>query len=349
MNKLKRGQHVLVLGGSGFIGSHLIPEFVKEGFTITNYDLFEPLAPLPEQVRDIRGDIRDRTLLASSMRGVDAVLNLAAAHHDFGVSVQTFQSVNVKGAAIITEVMEEVGVTNFCFYSSVAIYGEQEKAPSEDSPATPINEYGRTKYLAELQYRDWKKRGKDRRLLVLRPAVVFGPRNFANVYRMIDQIARGRFYPVGPGSNVKSMVYVENIVAAILWLWLQPSLHPSDTYNCVDKPDLTSAQIIEQTYTDLGKRKPLVRIPLAPAILAAKPFDAVARLTGRNLPITSARIRKIAAAETKFDSTRLLEAGFTAPLSLTTGLRRMITWYRNEGRDAEHSDHLPPAEPVIAP
>jgi nucleoside-diphosphate-sugar epimerase len=183
---------------------------------------------------------------------------------------------------------------------------------------------------------------------VVRPAVVFGPRNFANVYRMIDQIARRRFLPVGRGRNRKSMVFVTNIVQAILYLWMRPApAEGTEIYNYVDKPDLTSREIVSAVYRGLGRREPAVRLPLTPALWAAKPFDLLVRLTGRNLPITSERIEKLADLETSFLAQRVRDAGFTQPVSLPEGLATMVRWYLAEGRDAEPVVHLPPEQPVI--
>src|SRR5699024_2532924 len=152
-------------------------------------------------------------------------------------------------------------------------------------------------------------------------------RNAANMYRLIDQIARRRFLSVGAGKNEKSMVYVENIVAAIIHLWTaEPQVEP-EIINCVDEPGMTSAQIIEQVYLSLGRRPSRFHLPLKPAILTAKPLDLHAKITGKNLPITSHRIEKLGAAETVFSGRLLRTLGFTAAVPLRTGIQRMTRWY----------------------
>src|SRR5690625_7159301 len=92
--------------------------------------------------------------------------------------------------------MEHHGITNLCFYSSVAVYGEHTSPPDEHTVPDPVNDYGRTKLAAEEVYRDWEA-GGDRRALIVRPAVVFGPRNFANLYKLIRQIDRSEARRVG--------------------------------------------------------------------------------------------------------------------------------------------------------
>src|SRR5699024_10783713 len=146
------------------------------------------------------------------------------------------------------------------------VYGEPQKRPSEDSSTEPVNTYGRTKLQAEVIYKGWASEDPSRRCLILRPAVAFGPRNTANMYRLIDQIARRRFISVGSGQNEKSMVYVENIVEAIMYLWQSPPQVQPEIVNCVDEPGMTSSQIISEVYTALERRPSKFYLPLRPAV-----------------------------------------------------------------------------------
>lgn len=347
MPHISPGDRIVVLGGSGFIGSHLIPALVAAGMDVVSYDLYDAPRQLPAGVTEVRGDIRDRATLTDALRGADALVNLAAAHHDFGISPATFTSVNVDGARVITDAATEAGVRNLCFYSSVAVYGESTAAPTETTPPAPSNIYGRTKLEAEGIYRQWAGQEPGRRALIVRPAVVFGPRNAANMYRLIDQIARHRFIPVGRGRNEKSMIYVENIVQAIMFLWGAPPRTEPEIFNCVDEPNLTSGEIIAAVRSDLGRRRSRFFLPLTPAIWAAKPLDAVAKSTGKNLPITSDRIAKLGAAETSFSAALLRSVGFTPEVPLREGISRMVRWYLTTDRDPAAYIHLPPEEPVI--
>src|SRR5699024_3535485 len=133
MQYISPGDRIVVLGGSGFIGSHLIPALLSSGMSVINFDIYEPSDPLPNEVEYVRGDIRDKSALTAAFTGADAVVNLAAAHHDFGIPDTTFESVNVGGAQAVTEAMTETGIQNLCFYSSVAVYGDSEQAPTETS------------------------------------------------------------------------------------------------------------------------------------------------------------------------------------------------------------------------
>ena len=182
-----------------------------------------------------------------------------------------------------------------------------------------------------------------RRALVIRPTVTFGPGNFANMYTLIRQIARGQYWPVGEGANLKSMSYVENLVAASLFLWRRADAAPFDVYNWVEKPDLSSDAIARAVYAGLGRRYPSTPIPIGLALALALPFDAVASVTGINLPVTGARIRKLAGARTVFEASKARAAGFTPAITLSEGISRMVSWYQREGHALPIIRHLPPA------
>jgi nucleoside-diphosphate-sugar epimerase len=341
MVQLARGDHALVLGASGFIGGHLVELLVAQGVSVTNLDLFAPSRPLPEGVETVVGDVRDLDTLRAAAAGADAIINLAAAHHDFGIPTDVFESVNVDGARNVCQVAEELGIDNLCFYSSVAVYGAAGPVPDEETVPEPENDYGRTKLAAETVYERWRSAAPGRRLLVIRPAVVFGPHHFANVHRLTRQIDRGRFWPVGPGVNRKSMCSVHNLVEATWALWSAPPAREDEVYNYVDKPDLRSNEVVETIYRSLGRREPRLHVPEGLAVALAKPFDVLGRLLGKDLPITSARIRKLSSAETMFAADRVREAGFEPRVTLTEALEDFVRWYLEEGKHREPVVHIP--------
>lgn len=336
-------KHVLVTGGSGFIGRYWCERLARDGTAITNLDLVAPNW-LPEGSRDIRGDVRDPVVVREAMEGCDAVLHLAAAHHDFGLADQTYFDVNEAGARVLTDAMSELGVRQICFYSSVAVYGTVPEPRVESGPVAPDSPYGASKLAGEAVLRRWAEAGPGRQVLVIRPTAVCGPRNFANVFALMRQIHSGLYLPLGDGTNVKSLAYVENLVDASAFLWAKADLPAFDIYNYVDKPDLTSRQICDTIAESVGRRPSRWSVPLPLALLAALPFDAVSRLSGRNLPISRARVLKLAQARTCFEADKVRAAGFQPGATLVDGLRRMGAWYLEEGQFQPVVSHLPPAE-----
>lgn len=337
---------VLVTGGSGFIGRYfhelLNGRGQYGGHQTVILDLVRPEWD-PGQTPVIQGDIRDPKAVRRAMAGCDAVLNLAAAHHDFGIAESTFFAVNEGGSRVICEAADELGVRSMCFYSTVATYGEIAEPRDENAHPEPVSPYGRSKLAGEKVFAEWTSRGDGRRCLVIRPTVTFGPRNFANMYTLINQIHRRRFMPVGDGGNIKSLSYVENIVELTMFLWSKNNLPAFDVFNYIDKPDLTAKEITGQIYKSLGRREPGLHIPLELACAAAFPFDAVIKVTGKNLPISSARIRKMC-TQTKFEADKIKEAGYKPRVSLRDGIDKMVKWFLAEGRHTKAVGHRPPAE-----
>ena len=340
--------HYLVTGGAGFIGQKLCAALLARGDRVTVLDI----APLPAAgggtppTRVVRGDVRDPAAVREALTGCGAVFHLAAAHHDFGIDHATYFGVNEGGARVLCDAMDAAGVRDVCFYSSVAIFGDAPEPHDEDAPTAPNNDYGASKLAGEAVFRRWATAEPGRRALVVRPTVTFGPGNFANMYSLIRQVDSGLFLQVGAGDNVKSLSYVENLVDATLFLWDRPHTAPFEAYHWVEKPDLTSGQIASAISAALGRPTPRLRMPLGAALALAAPFDAAIRLTGRNLPISSARVRKLAADRTKFEADKVRAAGFRPRVTLDEGIRRMVAWYQTDGRRQQPVRHLPPSEPM---
>jgi GlcNAc-P-P-Und epimerase len=325
---------ICVMGGSGFIGHYFCETLRAQGHQVTILDLVAPRFHVVAE-RFVQGDICDLVKVRAAVADCDAVLHLAAAHHDYGITREHFFKVNEGGAKVICQALGEAGKTRVCFYSTVAVYGRAPEPRTETTVPQPQSDYGQSKLAGEKVFEAWAREGSGRSCLVIRPTVTFGPRNFANMYSLLRQIHRGRFFPVGNGRNVKSLSYVENIVDATLFLWnpgAAPRFKPPfEVVNYIDKPDLTSRQITEICYAALGKRAPGMSLPLPLAMIMAWPFDLVKLLTGKNLPISSARVKKLC-TQTRFEAPRVREAGYAAKFTLRQGIENMAQWYLREGQ-----------------
>jgi nucleoside-diphosphate-sugar epimerase len=334
----------LVTGGSGFIGRHLSRALVRAGYEVVNLDLVPPRHD-PPFLRTVVGDVRDEWAVHDALRGCELVVHLAAAHHDHGIERETYFDVNEGGTRVLCAGMSNAGVRRALFTSTVAVYGSATAEPDESTKPQPETAYGQSKLGAECLLAEWAAEGGGH-VTVLRPAVVFGPHHFANMYTLVRQIECGRFLPVGDGRNCKSLVYVHNLVDAALFLLRQPAVAPFEVYNYVDKPDLGSWEIADRIYEALGREPTIFRVPLPVALALAAPLEAVQKLRGAPIVVSRARIRKLAEADTRFAADRIRERGFVPRYSLQHGLDDMVRWYVEEGRTAAPHVQLPPAQPV---
>jgi nucleoside-diphosphate-sugar epimerase len=272
------------------------------------------------------GDIRDKTKLTDAMRGIDIVYHLAAEHSDNLRPVSLYYDVNVGGSENVVYGLRKHGIKKVIFTSSVAVYGTSSEERDECSPIKPSNDYGRSKYEAEVIFNDWASAENGCGLTIVRPTVIFGEKNRGNVYRLLNQITSGRFVMIGNGKNRKSMAYVRNISQFLLKLLNNISGSGVYVYNYADKPDLTIEELVNITFNTLGKRqKAGFRIPLFMGTIFGYAFDLLSIITGKSYPISSVRVKKFC-ADSVILAEKVKEVGFRAPYSLIDGINKTILY-----------------------
>ncbi|MDR0796854.1 MAG: hypothetical protein LBE79_12540, partial [Tannerella sp.] len=129
---------------------------------------------------------------------------------------------------------------------------------------------------------------------------------------------------IGKGDNKKSMSYVGNIVDFILFLIEnQQEARGCRVFNYVDKPDLTTRELVSIVGRVLNKRIPSIRIPYWIGMFGGYCFDILSKISGKSLPISSVRVKKFCAV-TRFDASKVERTGFKPAFSLEEGLARML-------------------------
>lgn len=307
-----------LLGGKGFLGTRLSQRFDSSSVNYLVYDLYDL-----NYKNYIKADIQDIKSL-DQLKGVDAIINLAAIHRDDVYPRSRYDDVNVKGSVNICETARKYNINKIIFTSSVAIYGFAPPNTDESGKPNYFNDYGRTKYLAEQVYMDWHAEDPENRtLIIIRPTVIFGEGNRGNVYNLLKQIASRRFIMFGDGKNIKSMAYVENVAAFLEHsLSFKPGLH---VYNYIDKPDLNVNNLVSNARNILFKKNNVgLRLPSCVGMAVGYLADFVTKLSGKKLPVSSIRVKKFMGT-TQFTSS-ISETGFTPPVSLKEGLSRTIKY-----------------------
>jgi nucleoside-diphosphate-sugar epimerase len=147
---------ILVVGGSGFIGTRLVDELLKTGHDLAIFD--KNPSPIFNHLVTI-GDVRELNALNKALKGVEVVYNLAAEHRDDVTPTSLYYDVNVQGAKNIVKAAELNNVKKIIFTSTVAVYGLNKPDPDEKSPTDPFNDYGKSKLQAEQFFDVWVKRG----------------------------------------------------------------------------------------------------------------------------------------------------------------------------------------------
>jgi GlcNAc-P-P-Und epimerase len=317
---------ILIIGGSGFVGSRLISNVNKSDF----YNLDKNLSPFHSDIT-IRGDIRNKNQIKIP-EGTSSVVLLAAEHRDDVAPTSLYYDVNVQGTKNVLEAMDNSGIKNLIFTSSVAIYGLNKNNPNEKHIQDPFNHYGKSKWKAELAIQEWYKNDpKNKSVTIIRPTVIFGERNRGNVYNLLKQISSGKFIMIGKGVNKKSMAYVGNIVALIKCK-LETSKEGYHVFNYADKRDYSMNELTEFIEEKMNIKIPKLKIPYWFGMLGGYGFDLISILFNKKFTFSSVRIKKFCST-TQFNASKI-HNNFNAPYTLREGLDKTLEYeFVNENDD----------------
>lgn len=202
---------MMVLGGSGFIGHHLIRRRAAEGsWKIVSVDIKPPRERI-NNVEYVNHDVRELTTLQGHA-DTSLIYNFAAVHTTPGHPFWEYYDTNVGGAIATTAFARLHGVSKIIFTSSISVYGPSEEQKDEDSPPDPNSAYGWSKLLAEDIFRSWYNSSQGAQLLIVRPAVVFGEGEGGNFTRLAQLLAKGIFVYPGRRDTVKACIYVKDLL-----------------------------------------------------------------------------------------------------------------------------------------
>jgi nucleoside-diphosphate-sugar epimerase len=320
---------ILVTGATGFVGRALVRRLLADGRAVRAAvrPASEALPAGAETVTvdDIGPDTDWRTALA----GVDAVVHLAARAHvlrDSSADAHArYRAVNTLGALRLAEAAAAAGIRRFVFLSSARVHGDHTTGSpfNESSPLLAEDPYGRSKADAE---RGLAALGTTGRLepVILRPPLVYGPGARGNFARLVALVARGVPLPLGTVRNRRSLIFVGNLVDAIVRSLDHPSA-AGETFMVSDREDLSTPDLVRRIARALGKPARLVPVPAALLRLGgalAGRSDDVARLLD-DLVVDSSKIRAF--------------LGWSPVLTLDEGLAQTAAWYRTVA-DHSHGD-----------
>ena len=315
MGASRRYGRIVVTGAAGFIGSHVVPALAKTG-----YDLISVNAPGHRNVsggsKSTAVDITTGKGLSGAVDGADVVVHLAARNHILKEiatdPLAEFRRVNVEGTRNVIQAAAASGVKLFVHFSSVKVMGEvSEDVLDEDSPCRPMTSYGISKLEAEEVVRDVAAKNRIR-AVILRLPMTYGPRNKGNLLRMIWWADTGLPFPVVRTENLRSMIYVGNVVSALEAI-LKRTPEGVSTYILRDREDYSIRRIFSTICRELGSTARFLPVPRVVLGLGAMFGDDFRSVAG------SFRVSSTKAEQ---------EVGFSPRILLEEGLARTIQWYR---------------------
>ena len=195
---------VLVTGAGGFIGSALLAPLARD-FAV-RAGIRRALPKPRVGVELVAGDLDDRAQLKAALDGVDLVIH--AAYGDEGAMPR--QAGNLLAA------MTEAGIASLVAFSSVAIYGAREGCIVEaDAPHGPLAPYALAKARCEVLYRSWSAESSARRVIALRPGIVYGPRSPFWIEKMAARISSGGWGVFPRSEGRAALIHVDDLAGQV--------------------------------------------------------------------------------------------------------------------------------------
>lgn len=262
----------VVTGASGFIGSALVERLLEVGWRV-RAAARKPMRASPGLSVHRISDLAAEEDWEEILDGAEAVFHLAARAHvlreESADPRAAFTRTNVEGTIRIARAAARARARHFVYVSSIGVHGNSSAHRlKETDPPRPEEHYARSKLEAE----DALKQIADEAGLsytIVRPPLVYGPGNPGNFLKLLRLVERGLPLPLGSASNVRNMIYVGNLVDALI-LCAENPVARGKTYLVSDGEEVSTAELIRKIGSALRVRTRLIPVPVALLELAGK-------------------------------------------------------------------------------
>ena len=319
----------VIFGGNGFIGS-AFSFFLLKNSEYGNIYLVDIEAinrknsiwragalKSEPRIKEIIADIRSQITL-SIREPIDLIANFAATHREPGHEDYEYFQTNLLGAENICKFAEQMGCQNIIFTSSISPYGVSESVKDESTLPIPVTAYGSSKLVAEKIHQIWQAKDvNNRRLVIVRPGVVFGPGEGGNVSRLIKAVIHRYFFFMGNESTGKAGVYIKELCNAMWWV-LQEQKKNGETvclFNMSMNPGPSIGEYVKAVCKTQGIKRYVPTVPYKALMAVAYVIDALTRPLGIKHPFSPVRIRKLVRSN-NIIPTYLVEHGYQFQYSL---------------------------------
>ncbi|WP_017295910.1 NAD-dependent epimerase/dehydratase family protein [Geminocystis herdmanii] len=317
---------ILITGATGFVGQVLCQHLIKNNdqvyATIRNINSREKL---PREINTIPINSITESLPSESLEKIEVMIYLAARVHQMNdrspSAIEAYREINTYAPISLAKDAIKNGVKRFIYLSSIKVNGEGTvNTPyKEDDIVNPMDPYGQSKWEAEQELFKLAQE-TDLEVVIIRPPLIYGAQVKANFLQLMKIIDKGLPLPLGAINNSRSLVYVGNLIDAILTSIHHPNAK-NQTFIVSDGEDLSTPELIRRIGKAMDKSPLLLPFPPNLLKLGTKLLgkgDVGDRLLG-SLQVDSSKIRKT--------------LNWTPPYTLDEGLKVTADWFKNSRKD----------------
>lgn len=308
----------LVTGASGFVGRALVAELLARGIR-TREAVRRAITLHPGADCVAVGEVDNRTDWHGALTDVRLVVHLAARAHVMHESaadpLAAFRAINTEGTLNLARQAAEAGVCRFVFVSTIKVNGEGRNTPyTEFDLASPQDPYAISKWEAEQGLRDIAAR-TGMEVVILRPPLVYGPGVGGNFLRLMRAVDKGWPLPLGAVDNRRSLIYLGNLVDAIIACLTHPEA-ANKTFLLSDDEDVSTPELVCRLAAAL--HRPARLIPVPPALLRI-----AGTVSGRRQAMD-----RLLGSLTIDGGANWSKLSWSPTISMETGLAETAAWYR---------------------
>ena len=321
---------VLVTGATGFTGGHLARALSARGYAVTAMARSQGQDLGRDGIAVVAGDLAvPDSLPAALAGGFDIVYNIAALYRQAGLPESVYHQVNAVAVGQLIEASARAGVRRVVHCSTVGVHGDVEHPPaSEDAPLRPGDVYQVSKVDGERIARETAARtGVE--VVIARPSGIYGPGD-RRLLKLFRGVARRRFVVLGDGRIFYHLTYIDDLVEGFRLCGETPRA-AGRTYILAGAAVPTLNDLTALIAEEAGVAPPRLHLPVWPVWLAGAACEALCAPLGIEPPLYRRRVDFFTKSRA-FDITRARqELGYAPSVSLRDGVRRTLTWYKEQG------------------
>ena len=324
---------VLVTGGTGFVGSHLVRRLLAKGLDVVSLDKSPGL--FDDELRTsgatlISGSVTEPEDVNRAMEGCELVYHLASPFGDLLQPDAVYWDIEVNGTRHVLEAAERHRVRRVIHCSTQGVHGIIDRPPGdENSPLAPRDYYCYSKVEGERVCQEFISKGMD--IVIIRPTSVYGPgdtRGWLKLYRMVES---GWFLMIGDGTTMNHPVYVENLVDIFELAADKPGAK-GRVYLAGDDKSVSLTELVHGVGKALGSDVRIVRFPFYQiAWLGSGVIEVLFKAIGIKPPVFRRRLSWFKTNRAFRIDRAKDELGYQPRVPLSEGLTRTAHWYRNSG------------------